>query len=387
MFLSQNDISSRYHNIRSTFIYDITKNLSTQISINEADSEYNSERKTDAQVNDSRLAEQAYSSFLTLEYQKDRLYASASLLGSNDRRELHESQADTIYRKQLWAWQPFVNLTYDVSKNQRVWAKFNTDYPRPATRDMLPYVSSSSSMLPRMGNPNLRNSTNYNLSLGYSYMRAASMEMIYSHRNDAIVEYLAPHNGGYIIAKDNLQNSRYVRMIAVLPLPVNMFVKMDFVQWMFTTVFAYHHQWDRGEIGNAMYDKQFDAFYFYHQQSFDFKRNWHFDASISYYSPLYFGVYNTEKQYWISSTLSKRVGNWKFSISAYDLFNTNIARGRFNNLPVDAHFALDWHSPRITFGVTYSLGKTQMKSYQDRRIDNADSRLSNDTNEGVKVGR
>ncbi|MBR7067940.1 MAG: outer membrane beta-barrel protein [Bacteroidales bacterium] len=385
-FLSQNDISSRYHNIRSTFTYDITSNFTAQISVSEMNNKYNSERRTDTQTDESQLEEQTYSSFLTMEYHNNKLYASASLVGSCDHRKLYESLTDTLYQQKLWAWQPFAKITYDVSRQQRLWANFYTDYARPSMRDMLPYVSTSSTILPRIGNPNLRNSTGYNLSLGYSYMRAASLEMIYSHKNDAIVEHLTPYAGSYIIAKDNLKKSRYLRMIAVLPVPVNMFVKMDFARWMFTTVFAYHHQWDSGVLNNSLYDKQFDAFYLYHQQAFDFKRDWHFDAAITYYSPLYFGVYSTEKQYWLSCTLSKRVGDWKFSLNGYDLFNTNIARGKFNDILVDARFELNWHCPKITFAITYNIGKKQMKSYEDRRIENADSRLSNDTNEGVKVG-
>ncbi|MBQ9470973.1 MAG: TonB-dependent receptor [Bacteroidales bacterium] len=385
VFLSRNDINSRHHNIRSTFIYDIAPNISAKISVSEMNNRYHSERETDTQANGTHLDEQAYSSFLTLEYQNDGLFAAASLVGGCDSRKLHESFADTLYQQRLWAWQPFAKMTYAVSKNQRVWVDLHTDYTRPSMRDMLPYISSSSTILPRIGNPNLRNSTNYNISLGYSYMRAASLEMIYSHKNDAIVEYIAPYEGGYIIAKDNLKESRYLRMIAVLPVPVNMFVQMDLVRWMFTTVFAYHHQWDNGGINNMLYGRQFDAFYVYHQQSFDFKRDWHFDASIAYYSPLYFGVYSTEKQYWANCTLSKRVGDWKFSLNGYDLFNTNIARGRFNDIPIDARFELNWHCPKITFGITYSIGKKQMKSYEDRRIENSDSRWRNDTNEGVKV--
>lgn len=386
MFLSQNDINSKYHNIRSIFIYDITSSLTTQISVSETNNKYNSERKTNTQDDDSQLDEQAYSSYLTLEYHKNKLYAMASMVGSYDHRQLHESLADTCYQQKLWAWQPFAKITYDVSKNQRVWANFYTDYTRPSMRDMLPYVSSSSTILPRIGNPNLRNSTGYNLSLGYSYMRAASLEMIYSHKNDAIVEYLMPYESSYIITKDNLKKSHYIRLIAVFPVPVNMFVKMDFVRWMFTTVFAYHHQWDDGMLNNSLYDKQFDAFYLYHQQSFDFKHDWHFDASLTYYSPLYFGVYSTEKQHWLSCTLSKRIGDWKISLNGYDLFNTNIARGQFNDIPVDARFEMNWHCPKITFGITYNIGNKKMKSYEDRRVENSDSRLSNDTNEGVKVG-
>ena len=385
-YFNQNDIRSKYHSVKSIFSYDITSRLSSQISVGEANNTYKSERISGAHSGQSEFDEQSYTSFLTLEYKADKLFASASVQGNYDQRELYESAADSTYRQRLWAWLPFAKLTYDLSKNQRVWANFYADYTRPSMRDMLPYVSSSSSILPRIGNPNLRNSTNYNLSVGYSYMRAASLEMVYSHQNDAIVEYLAPHNGGYIITKDNLQNSRYIRAIAVLPVPVNMFAKIDFVQWMFTTVFAYHHQWDKGIINNALYDKQFNAFYVYHQQSFNFKRDWHFDASLVYYSPLYFGVYSTEKQYWVDCSLSKRVGDWKFSINAHDLFNTNVARGRFNDLPIDANFSLNWHCPRISFGITCNFGKKQMKSYEDRRVENSDGRINNTTSEGVKVG-
>lgn len=151
------------------------------------------------------------------------------------------------------------------------------------------------------------------------------LEVSLSDEKNPIIEYLKPHKGGYTLAKTNLENSRYLRLVAGTPIPL--IYRENGLQWFASIYLAHHLQQDRGVVNAADYNRLFNAYYVQHKQSLNLPAQWYFDAGITYYSPLFVGVYKTEKQWWVDFTLSKRMGSWKLSLTVCDLFNTNISRG------------------------------------------------------------
>lgn len=278
-------------------------------------------------------------------------------------------------------WQPYFSFTYNISRNHRLVASLQTYYDRPSFRDLMPYASHSG-FLYRLGNSGLKNSKRYNISLSYSYMRAATIELSFSNEKDPVVEYLTPYKGGYALTKTNLDNSRYMRIVTGAPIPV--IYKEDGLQWVVSTYVAYHIQRDRGAVNSLDYNHTFQACYVQHKQSLNLPSQWYFDAQITYYSPLSVGVYKTEKQWWTDFTVSRRVRNWRFSVSGYDIFNTNVAKGRIEGMKDQVSFVQNWHSPKITFGISCTFGNKDLKTYNRKSV-NSESRLNRSANEGINL--
>ena len=71
-------------------------------------------------------------------------------------------------------------------------------------------------------------------------------------------------------------------------------------------------------------------------------------------------LYRIQQQWWVDALLSKRMGNLRTTLSAHDLFNTNIARGSYLlDMPVLA-FERNWHGPRLQLTLSYSwVGERQ----------------------------
>lgn len=260
-------------------------------------------------------------------------------------------------------------------------ASLQTYYNRPSFRDLMPYASHSE-FLYRLGNSGLKNSKRYNISLSYSYMRAATIELSFSNEKDPVIEYLTPYKGGYALTKTNLDNSRYMRIVTGAPIPV--IYKEDGLQWVVSTYVAYHIQRDRGAVNSLDYNHTFQACYVQHKQSLNLPSQWYFDAQITYYSPLSVGVYKTEKQWWTDFTVSRRVRNWRFSVSGYDIFNTNVAKGRIEGMKDHVSFVQNWHSPKITFGISCTFGNKDLKTYNRKSV-NSESRLNRSANEGINL--
>ena len=79
---------------------------------------------------------------------------------------------------------------------------------------------------------------------------------------------------------------------------------------------------------------------------------WYLDAQITYYSPLFVGVYKTQSQWWVNLSISKRIASWKLSLSCYDLLNSNVARGEIMGLSQPIAFVQNWYSPKVTLSIS-----------------------------------
>lgn len=79
------------------------------------------------------------------------------------------------------------------------------------------------------------------------------------------------------------------------------------------------------------------------------------------------------------------MGSWKLSLTGYDLFNTNIARGEIVGMNTPITFTKNSHSPKLTFGVSYTFGNKELKS-STRKSVNGESRLNQSVDEGISVG-
>ena len=209
------------------------------------------------------------------------------------------------------------------------------------------------------------------------------LEINLSTEKNPIVECITPEDDVYYITKINLENSKYLRVLAGAPVPI--ISKKNGLSWLATTYLAYHWQKDKGVVNGNPYKHHFHAYYVQHKQSLYLPDEWALEVQVTYYSPLTAGLYLTEKQWWTDLTISKRVGDWKFSLMGYDLFNTNVAKGRIAELDTPVYFTKNWHSPKITLTVNLTIGNKKLKTSNKKDVD-ADSRLKQSADEGITIG-
>lgn len=330
-----------------------------------------------------KYTEKTLSAYLTLRYNDHSIDAYGGIQGNYDDWKYREHSVPDDKTRRLWVWQPYFSIGYNWAKNHRLSATFQTYYKRPDFRDLMPYISSSSTIVNRKGSTDMKNSTRYSLSLNYTFMRAAMLEVSLSSEKNPIVENIVLTGSAYHISKINLENSKYLRVVAGTPIPI--ITNERGLSWLATTYLAYHLQRDKGVVNNVPYSHNFNAYYVQHKQSIYLPSEWTFDAQVTYYSPLTAGLYLTEKQWWTDLTISKRVGDWKFALSGHDLFNTNIARGRVAGMDSPVYFTKNWCRPKITLGVNVALGNKKLKTSNRKNVD-ADSRLKQSADEGITIG-
>jgi len=378
-----NTLQDRFHYFRvaSDFIYWITPLWGTLIGCNRNDAWFETDSSPKSNnLNNSNYKESNTSAYITVRYRNESIDTYGGIQFNYDRREsTAKGTIDNI--DNICNWQPYFSFAYEISRNHRLTTSLQTYYRRPSFRDLAPYTSYSG-FLYRLGNPNLQNSMRYNISINYTYRRAAMLEVNLSDEKHPIVEYLMPYNGGYALAKTNLNSSRYLRIVAGSPIPI--IYRENGAQWIASTYLAYHLQKDRGIVNEADYTGTFNAYYLQHRQSFNLPSHWYFDAQITYYSPLFAGVYKTETQWWMDFTVSKRIQNWKFYLNGYDIFNTNVAKGKIEGMKNRVWFVKDWHSPKITFGVNLTLGNKDLKTTNYKNKD-SELRLNKSANEGINL--
>lgn len=379
-------LSDRFLYLRGSWdgVYRYTPSFSTLAGVEYSYSLFRSFASDSSEARSLEYQEGNMAVYLTAFYRTSLIDSHLGLKVNADRRRALGYESLTAFSQTFSHWLPYFSFAYNISDNHRLSVTGDTYYQRPSFRDLLPYVSSSSSFLYRRGNPYLKSSTRYNLSLGYLFMKAASVEINLSSESLPIVEYIVPHEGRYYIDKANLESSRYFRVVAGTPIPI--INKENGVNWLAITYAAYHRQTDKGMINGKMHHPTFDAYYVQHKHSLTFPDQWYLEAQITYYSPLLLGVYKTEKQWWIDATLSKRWKNWKFTLHAYDLLNSNVARGEIVGLSAPVCFTKEWYSPKVTLGVSFVFGNKDLKSYSRRSV-SGDGRISTTADEGLEIGR
>ena len=277
---------------------------------------------------------------------------------------------------------PYASLRYDLARNHQIALTHSSSYTRPNYRDLLGYTSEASALLSREGNADLKTSYRRSWALNYSYLRAAQLELSYVDTEAPIVEAVASQGAGYVLHRYNLDYSRYLRVLLVLPVPI---IYHGEVSWIASTYLAAQRQWDRGRINVADYRQTFNAHYIQHTHSFSFPTGWTADLGVTYYSALMYGLYRMQPQWWVNASLSKQMGDLRVSLSAHDLFNTNIARGAYALAAPALSFERNWYSPRLQLTLSYSWGKKTVKA-QDARARYDDlKRLSTGANEGLNV--
>lgn len=340
----------------------------------------------ESQEEDLRYREYQNSVYATFYYESKSLNGRIGVQLNNDRRALSGIFSQGEEQKwSWWNWQPYFGIDYSMARHHLLSLTLSSYYNRPKFRDLLPYTSGSSGFLKRKGNPDLKNSFRYNLSLTYTFMRAASLELSYSDERLPIVEMISQQGNSYYLFRNNLDRSRYFRVVAGLPIPLINNQETG-INWLASTYFAFHRQFDSGSANNSSIDRVFNAYYLMHSQNLTLPKNWNILAQATYYSPLYIGVYQTtQPQWWIDLTVSKRIDNWKFSLSGRDLLNSNIAEGQVVGLPVEMRFRKNWHQPSVIFSVSLFIGNDKLKGTTRINRSNSAARIVSTADEGISL--
>lgn len=275
-------------------------------------------------------------------------------------------------------------LSYTPARAHQVSLSYTSSYSRPSYRDLLGYKSTASALFARRGNTDLETSYTRSLALTYTYLRAAQLELSYVDTDQPIVEGLSQQAGRYSLRRLNLENSHYLRALLILPVPL---IYRDELSWTASTYLAVQRQWDRGRVEEKDYRKTFTAYYIQHKHSLSLPASWYAELGVTYYSPLMYGLFDMQRQWWINASVSKRFGDFRVALSAHDLLNSNIARGSYPLIPAPSAFSFerDWHSPRVQLTVSYTWGRKSLKSKDGHKRGDDTRRRSTEADEGLSL--
>lgn len=320
--------------------------------------------------------------YASLRFRLERLsgYAGLRIAGEDRKGSLGVGQGE--FFRSGSELLPYASLRYTPARDHQISLTHSSSYTRPSYRDLLGYISSASEVLAREGNRHLSTSYRRSLTLNYSYLQAAQLELSYVDTKEPIVETITQQGGVYVLRRHNLDYSRYLRALLVLPIPI---ILQGELSWTASTYLAAQRQWDAGRIDRADYSKVFNAYYVQHKHNLGLPSGWTADLGVSYYSGLMFGLYHMQRQWWVDASVSKRIHDLRITLSAHDLFNTNIARGSYELSSPALAFERNWHSPRLQLTLSYSWGKKAVKAHDTRSRKDDTKRLSTDANEGLNI--
>lgn len=336
------------------------------------------------------LTESSLRGYLGLSYQTRPFSARFGLALQRDEQSRKQEQWKTKYpdaSRGETHLLPYASLRYHLGHYQDLTLGVRSSYQRPAFRDVVGGSHRTTESIAREANLNLRTSYSYLLRLAYTYREAALLELSYSDTQRPIVDrIMLPMGGPMVVGLQgvNLDYSRYLRLLLTLPLPL---IQSDEFKWYATTYLAGQRQWDRGNLDGVLYSKAFTAGYLQHTHHLDLPKDWHLQLGVTAYSSLYYGLFEMSPQWWTEASVSRRLGPWRLSLSAYDLFNTNVARGEYRGYPYAFNFSRQWHSPRLALGISYNWGRRDTKTRQGRERRLTDERLGSGSSEGLRTER
>ncbi|MDY5858980.1 MAG: TonB-dependent receptor [Porphyromonas sp.] len=327
-----------------------------------------------------RLDEWNLGVYASLNYRIKQLSGEIGLRLNRDHRTAGRTaglELDETYLRFL----PFATMRLSLNANNALALTFNSTYIRPSFRDLMGFSSEASAHLLRSGNSRLQTSYRYSLAASYTYRKAAMLELSYVDTHKPIVEGISSLGKRYTIERLNLDYSRYIRALIALPVPL---IHRGEVSWLASTYLAVQRQWDSGTVNGGKYDKAFNVFYIQHKHSLTLPSGWYAEVGATRYSPLVYGLYSMRAQWWMEFSLSRRIGDWRVGVTAYDLFNTNKAYGEYHLPNQVLTFERNWHSPKISLTISYNWGKTSLKTANRRSLEDG-KRVANTANEGIKA--
>ena len=330
----------------------------------------------------STLREWDIEGYASLRFRTPRFFGNAGLRVAGEDRTGDLGTGIGSFSHSGMELLPYASLAYQPAQGHQVSLTHTSSYTRPSYRDLLGYTSTASGLLTRGGNTQLATSYRRSLTLNYSYLRAAQLELSYVDTKDPVVEAITADHGTYALQRINLDYSRYLRALLILPIPI---IHHGELSWTASTYLAAQRQWDAGRVASVDYSKTFNAYYAQHKHSLGTPSGWTAELGVTYYSSLMYGLYAMQRQWWVDASLSKRFGDLRVSLSAHDLFNTNIARGAYELSSPAFTFERNWHSPRLQLTLSYSWGKKSLKTNEERTRHDDTKRLSTEANEGLNL--
>ncbi len=335
----------------------------------------------EASARTMHLDEWNVASYGSLRYRLNQVSGEVGLRLNRDHRKAGTStgaQLDETHLRLL----PFASVRINLNAHNAVALTLSSTYIRPNFRDLMDFSSETSALLVRQGNSHLKTSYRYSLSASYTYRRAASLELSYVDTRHPIVESISRLGSRYTLQRQNLDYSRYARVLLALPVPL---ISRKEFSWIASTYLAGQRQWDAGTVGLEAYRKAFNVYYVQHKHSLSLPGGWYIEGGITRYSALVYGLYSMRAQWWTDFSISRTIDDWRISLTLSDPFNTNKAYGEYALSGASISFQRNWHSPRVGLTIAYNWGRSALKATSRRNSLEDRKRLSTTANEGINT--
>ncbi len=373
------NVDDNYHlyRVMSDLSAKLSPVLSISAGINSELTNLNSQASNTNSVYD--YYENNHALYVSLGYSQKKNFLEAGLRLNYEKEKGKFQKLSYDVDTNLLIFQPSFLIVRNLNNMSQLKFSYNKTYIRPNYRDIVPFGNNTGTFVRRIGNPELQISKEDLLSISYNYLKSGIISLSFSHTKSPIVEAIIETPHQLTLYKTNLDKSDYFRFLIATPtIP---YLKKR--QWSGVTYFAIHRQFDKGIINTQPYSADFTTFFFQHKEIVNLPSKWYFDTQVTYYSPLIFGVYEMKTQWWIDLSVSKILGDFRISLQANNIFNTNKANGKYTSTYSNLNFHRDWNFPDFRLTATYNFGKKKMNPYKARsEMKNLD-RIRIDADQGI----
>lgn len=277
-------------------------------------------------------------------------------------------------------WLPYAHVAYRPYEAHRLDVDISSTLQHPSFRDLNPFSTSNGILLTYLGSSDLSPTTTHRLSFRYTYRNMAFIEWQSAYVEKPLVQTINPSGDGiFVLQPTNWAYSMYTRLSAYAPIPI---VRRKSWSWRSDVHVAWHWQDDFDAREGNVLSRHFPSYFAQIKQVFNLPCRWSADVGATYYSPLYWGEWKMQTQWWLSASLSKRWDNWRVALSVHDPLHTQVFQ-MTKDIGTPLVARVDGFTPRVSLGVTWTWGKSRKSS--PRLVGTEYQRIQQTGSEGLRL--
>jgi hypothetical protein len=271
---------------------------------------------------------------------------------------------------------PSLSFSFNQSEKQQYSFSYRRRIERFGFDIVNPFIIYQNQYAFYQGNPFIKPSFSDNLSLGWTYGNEWTASLDYGHFTNALAEvYKKAANGDAMI-------STYENIASADQLSLNLSYTKSLFQGRLTTsntvggLYAKYNAPAETELSNAALGVFVSS-----SNMVSIGKAWRGELSAVYYSPMQFGAYQFNPQFFASLGFSRTIMEKKATIgfSVTDIFNSNKQRYSVSSYGVQS---MNRNMPETRFvklNFTYKFGNKNVKAAKNRQtgIDDVKKRMAN----------
>ncbi|MEI6411217.1 MAG: TonB-dependent receptor [Bacteroidota bacterium] len=260
---------------------------------------------------------------------------------------------------------PSAALTYTINPKLGMNLTYSRRIDRPSYQDLNPFENKLDELTYQKGNPRLRPQFTNSIELSPTFKGYPVMTLGYSHTKDVFTQVLDTTNlRATFITQANLADQQNYTLSLNFPTPI--------AKWWegFVSLTGFHSQFKANFREGFKFEKSYEAFNLYSEQTFKLPKGFSVQLSGWYNSPAFWGTMRSGRQGAMDLGFQKKLfdGKGDLRLRFGDILNTAGWSGEnlFSpGLKMIAHG--NWESRTVTLNFSYRFGSAEIKDARQRK--------------------